>query len=118
MKAQTPAEGVLQRNDWGDSRLYQVTCSCHENYHDHHVWVEANEDGEIVVTIHTNTTTTFWSTNRWQQMWQLLTRGHIRSEVGLSMSQQQALNYAATLETAVHEIAALQDQTAAESVAG
>lgn len=118
MMAQKPAEGILKRNDWGLSKLYQVTCSCHDNYHDHHVWVEATEDGEIVVLIYTTTTTPFWNMNRWRQIWQLLTRGHIKSEVALSMNQQQALNYAATVEIAVHEIESLQAQTAAESVTG
>lgn len=111
MKAQVPAEGILKRNDWGMSKLYQVTCSCHDSEHDHNLWVETNEDGEIAVTVYTTTVTTFWSTSRWQQIWQLFTRGHIRSEVALSMSQQQALNYAGTLETAVNEINALRSES-------
>lgn len=104
MKAQLPAEGILKRNDWGLSKLYQVTCSCHDSEHDHNLWVEANEDGEIAVTVYTTTVTPFWSTNRWQQMWQLLTCGYIKSEVALSMNQQQALNYAETLKLAVEDI--------------
>jgi hypothetical protein len=44
-------------------------------------------------------------------MWQLLTCGYIKSEVALSMNQQQALNYAATLKTAIKEIKTLQAQS-------
>ena len=104
MKAQTPAQGILKRNDWGVSKSYQVTCSCHDDEHDHHVFVEAEEDREIVVLIQTTTMTPFWSVSRWQQMWQLLTCGYIKSEVALSMTQQQALNYAETLKTAIKEL--------------
>lgn len=111
MKAQEPAQGILKRNDWGVAKSYQVTCSCHDNEHDHNLWVEANEDGEIVVLVYTTTVTTFWSLGRWQQIWQLFTRGRIKSEVALSMNQQQALNYAATLETAIKEIKTLQAQS-------
>lgn len=108
MASQTPAQGILKRNDWGDSRTYQVTCNCHDSEHDHHVWVEASADGEIVVLIYTTTVTSFWSKNRWQQMWQLLTRGYVKSEVALSMNAQQALNYADTLHTAIAELDCLQ----------
>jgi hypothetical protein len=108
MAAQTPALGILKRNDWGDSQSYQVTCGCHNSEHDHHVWVEASADGEIVVLIYTTTVTPFRSMNRWQQMWQLLTRGHVKSEVALSMHAQQALNYAEALKTAVSDVKTLQ----------
>jgi len=111
MKVQAPAQGILKRSDWGLSKSYQVTCSCHNNDHDHNLWVEAEEDGEIVVLIYTTTMTPFWSVSRWRQMWQLLTCGYIKSEVALSMNQQQALNYAATLKTAIKEIKTLQAQS-------
>jgi hypothetical protein len=104
MKAQAPAEGILKRNDWGLSRVYEVLCQCHDNEHDHSVWVEAEEDSEIVVIVYTTTMTPFWSVSRWRQMWQLLTQGFVKSEVALSMTEQQALNYAETLKTAVKEL--------------
>lgn len=107
MKAQIPATGILKRNDWGDAKSYEVTCNCSNADHSHELWVEANEDGEIVVIVYTTTTTPFWSVNRWRQMWQLLTRGYIKSEVALSMSEQHTLNYAETLKTAIREIKTL-----------
>ena len=43
MKIEVPAEGIMKTNDWGDSKVYRVTCSCGASDHDHHVWVEADE---------------------------------------------------------------------------
>ena len=108
---QTPAEGILKQHDWGQAKVYRVTCGCGDTDHDHNVWVEASEDGEIAVLIYTNTTSKFWSVNRWRQIWQLLTRGHIGSEVAISMSQQQALNYAETLKCAIQDIQNFKDQS-------
>jgi hypothetical protein len=42
--------------------------------------------------------------NRWQKIWCLLTRGYIEYETSIIMSEQQALNYAATLEKAVADL--------------
>ena len=102
MKAETPAEGILKRNEWGDSVLYQVACTCGDSDHDHNVWVETEPDmREVTVTVYTTVKSKWWSLNRWQQMWQLLTQGYVEYEATIIMSQQQALNYAATLEQAV-----------------
>jgi len=27
MKVQIPAEGIMKTNDWGDSKVYRVTCN-------------------------------------------------------------------------------------------
>ena len=43
-------EGVYKRNDWGDSVLYGVACSCGDNDHDHNVWVEADDTGVNVLS--------------------------------------------------------------------
>ena len=51
MKAEKPAEGILKRNDWGNSKWYQVVCGCGQEYHDHNVEVEADETG-VNVNIH------------------------------------------------------------------
>jgi phage terminase large subunit GpA-like protein len=58
MKAQAPAEGILKRYDWGDSKWYQVVCSCGQEYHDHSVEVEAS-DHSIDVTIHATAKTDY-----------------------------------------------------------
>ena len=111
MKPEKPANGVLQRNDWGSAKTYEVVCSCHDDDHNHQVWIEANEDGEVAVVIYTTTVTPFWRSNRWAQIWRLLTRGHVNFEVAISLNEQQALNYSATLKQAVKDVKQLQKQS-------
>ena len=96
-------EGVYKRNDWGDSVLYGVACSCGDNDHDHNVWVEANDTG-VNVTVYTEVKSQLWKLNRWQQIWRLLTRGYVEYEATIAMSEQQALNYADTLTQAVKNV--------------
>ena len=103
MKAQTPAEGVLKRNDWGDTKCYQIVCGCGDPDHDHSVWVEAEDTG-VSVVVYTTNTSAFWSKSRWRQMWELLTKGYVKQEVSILMSEQQALNYANALTTAVEDV--------------
>ena len=52
MRAQKPAEGILKRNDSGDSKVYTVACDCGSPDHEHNVWIEA-EESEITVTTYT-----------------------------------------------------------------
>ena len=96
-------EGVNKRNDWGDSVLYGVACSCGDNDHDHNVWVEADDTG-VNVTVYTEVKSQWWKLNRWQQIWRLLTRGYVEYEATIAMSEQQALNYADTLTQAVKNV--------------
>lgn len=103
MTPQTPAKGVLIRHDWGDAMMFQVVCDCGQSGHDHHVWIEAEQD-TVEVTIHTNVKSRWWEIKRWQQIWQLLTRGYLEMESSVSMDRQAALNYAETLRAAVHSV--------------
>jgi len=105
MKAEKPAEGILKRNEFGDSRMYQVTCECGSSDHDHNVWVETDDTERVMVTVYTTVKSKWWSLNRWQQIWILLTKGYIEYEANLIMTQQQALNYAETLKTATKDLA-------------
>lgn len=102
MKAQKPAEGILQRNDWGNAKLYQIVCDCSNEEHDHQLWVEA-EDSFVTVTIYTTVKSNFWSKTRLKQIWDLLTKGYVKYESSLIMKEQSALNYAETLKTAVND---------------
>jgi len=102
-KLQMPAEGVLLRKDYGDSKVYQIVCECGDCDHDHNVWVEA-EDFGITITIYTQQKTKWWEQNRWQTIWRLLTKGYVERESTLIMSEQQALNYAETLKSAVKDV--------------
>ena len=75
IQAQAPAEGVLKRSDWGDAITYQVVCECQDANHDHNVWVEA-DDHRVTVTTYTTQKSKWWTLNRWQIMWILLTKGY------------------------------------------
>jgi hypothetical protein len=103
MIAQTVAEGVLLRKDYGDAKIYNIVCECGDCDHSHDVWVEAEEHG-ITVTIYTQQKTKWWQSNRWKIMWTLLTRGYVERESVLIMSEQQALNYAETLKSAIGDV--------------
>ena len=103
MKIQIPAEGIMKTNDWGDSRVYRVACNCHDETHNHYVWIEA-DDHDIVVTIYTTGKTNWWSKTRWYHIWTLLTKGYIDTESSVHLSRQQALNYAETLKSAIQDV--------------
>jgi DNA replicative helicase MCM subunit Mcm2 (Cdc46/Mcm family) len=102
IKAQVPAEGVLLRKDYGDAKVYKIVCECGDCDHSHEVWIEA--DDYVTVTTFTEQKTNFWSRNRWQHIWQLLTKGYVQYEASIIMSEQQALNYAETLKSAVADV--------------
>ena len=131
MKAQTPAEGILVNRDWGDAKHYHVSCECQNDDHSHNIWIESEDSG---VTVHTYTTqkTDYWSNkiepryninstiyqnihwffvgtfNDWYRRvtlaWQVLTKGYVKYEACITMSEQQALNYAETLKSAVKDV--------------
>ena len=136
MKAQTPAEGILKTHDWGDSKVYRVTCDCSNPDHDHNVWVEADDCG-INVNIYATVKTDCWSEelkpkynidNIWLQefewFWKGLYNGFVRRlnltksiwvngyvdfETTIRMSEQQALNYATTLKSAISDVKEFKD---------
>ena len=103
IQAQAPAEGVLKRSDWGDAITYQVVCECQDANHDHAVWVEA-DDHRVTVTTYTTQKSKWWTLNRWQTIWILLTKGYVEYEANIIMTEQQAVNYAETLKKAVEDV--------------
>jgi hypothetical protein len=103
MNYQAPAEGIMQTNDWGDSKVYRVACNCHDESHNHNVWIEA-DDHDIVVTVYTTGKTNFWSKTRWYHIWTLLTKGYIDTESSVHLTRQQAFNYANTLLDAIADV--------------
>lgn len=137
MKKEQPAEGILKRNDWGDSKWYQVVCGCGQDYHDHNVEVEADETG-INVNVYVTTKTDYWSEtfkpncgidNVWLEefdyawksfvnniirkiklTWELWTTGAITSETTIAMTEQQALNYAETIKSAIQDVKFFQEE--------
>jgi hypothetical protein len=102
-KITEPLEGVYKQNDWGGSMVYGVVCQCGDSDCNHNVWVEADASG-VSVTTYTKQKTNWWSKTRWQHIWQLLTTGYVKYEASIIMTEQQALDYAQTLETAVKAV--------------
>ena len=103
MNYQTPAEGILKTNEWGDSKVYKIICECTDSQHDHNLWIEA-DDHEISVTIYATVKSNFWSKTRWHHIWSLLTNGYVDTETTLIMRKQGALNYAETLKLAIQDV--------------
>ena len=93
MKAQTPAEGILKTNDWGDSRAYHVVCECGSPDCSHNLWIEADDSG-VAVMVYTTVRTNFWSKRRWTHIWTLLTKGYVDFEGSIHLKEQTELNYA------------------------
>lgn len=109
MKAQTPAQGVLQVNDWGSSKMYKAVCECGNDDCTHTIDIEAEDIG-VIVTIYTKTRTNFWSVNRWKHIWKLLTTGYTDYETCIMMNKQVALNYANVLQLAIKDVEELKKQ--------
>jgi len=103
LKPEQPAEGIMRISDWGYSKVYRIACDCGSNEHNHDVWVEA-DDVNITVSTFTTVKSKWWSMNRWQKIWTLLTQGYVEYEASIIMSRQQALNYAKTLEHAIIDV--------------
>jgi hypothetical protein len=103
MKAQTPAEGILKTNDWGDSRAYHVVCECGSPDCSHNLWIEADDSG-IAIIVYTTVKTNFWSKSRWAHIWTLLTKGYVDLEGSIHLKEQTALNYAETLKLAIKDV--------------
>ena len=136
MTPQTPAEGILLHKDWGHSRMYHVTCECTCDECTHTVEVEA--DDVVTVTTYTTQKTNFWSeavnvrydidnsllqavhwrivglinglATRLRLTWTLWTKGYVEYQASILMSEQQALNYAETLKSAVNDVKVFRDQ--------
>ena len=103
MENQTPAEGILLHKEYGDAKHYTVSCECCSTDCVHNVWVEADDTG-VAVTTYTQQKTKWWELNRWQIIWRLLTKGYVEYEASIIMSQQQAINYAAVLQSASKDV--------------
>lgn len=103
MKIQIPAEGIMLYKDWGPSKMYKIACECGSDDCFHTVDIEAEAAG-VSVTTYTTQKTNFWSKNRFQLIWTLLTNGYVEYQASIYMSKQQALNYAETLKSAIMDV--------------
>jgi hypothetical protein len=131
MKIQTPAEGIMITGDYGDSKFYKVVCSCGQPDHDIDFEVEAAETG-VNVNTYVTTKTDYWTEtvkkrydidSQWLQeldwvwkdlinglvtrvklTWTVWTKGYIETQTTTAMTEQQAINYAETLKSAVDDV--------------
>ena len=113
MKIQQPAEGILLQRDYGDAKIYTLTCECSNPDCTHSVWVEADDTG-VSVTTYTQQKTKWWELNRFKIIWRLLTRGYVEYEASIIMTEQQALNYADVLNKATVDVAVFRKQRQAK----
>lgn len=103
MEVQHPAEGILKKNDWGDAKMYHVVCDCGSPDHTQDLWIEAEDIG-ITVTIYATVKSPWWSMNRFQQIWKLLTQGYLEQQTVLTMNEQTAFNYSETLKQSINDV--------------
>ena len=131
MKEETPALGIMKTGEFGDSKFYKVVCGCGQPDHDIDFEVEADETG-VNVNTYVTAKTDYWSEavkkrydidNEWQQEWDwfwkdlwngfvtrvkitwlVWTNGYVETQTTIAMSEQQALNYAETLKSAIQDV--------------
>ena len=137
MKAETPAEGIMKTGEYGNSKFYKVVCGCGQPDHDIDFEVEAAETG-VNVNTYVTAKTDYWSESvkkrydidsEWQQefdwfwkdlwnglvtrlklTWTVWTKGYVQCETTIAMSEQQALNYAKTIESAIQDVKNFRDE--------
>ncbi len=131
MKSQTPAEGILKTHDFGNFKCYKVVCECGQPDHDVNFEVESDETG-VNVNTYVTAKTNYWSetvkkrydidsiwlqefdwavkdiingfVTRLKLTWTVWTKGYVQCETVITMTEQQALNYAETLKSAVKDV--------------
>jgi len=108
IKSETPATGVLKTSDFGDAMFYHIHCDCGSDDCAHEIEVEA-DDIHVQVHIYHNQHTKWWSKSRWKQIWQILTQGYAEMQTTIVLDEQTALNYSATLKTAMQDVKKFRD---------
>ena len=131
MKLETPALGIMQTGEYGDSKFYKVVCGCGQPDHDIDFEVEADVCG-VNVNTYVTAKTDHWSNTfeyrhdiespwlaeidyfwkdiangfirRVKWTWRIWTQGYIKTETTIAMTEQQALNYAETLKKAIEDV--------------
>lgn len=108
MKPETPASGILKTGEFGDAMFYHIRCDCGSEDCAHELEVEA-DDMHVYVNIYHTQHTKWWSRNRWSQIWQILTKGYAEMQTTLVLDEQTALNYSATLKSAMKDVKKFRD---------
>jgi len=131
MKAETPAQGIMKTGDYGDSKFYKVVCGCGSPDHDIDFEVEAQDTG-VSVNTYVSAKSDYWTETfekrydidndflqsldwiwkdlangfirRLKLTWTVWTQGYIKTESTIAMTEQQALNYAETIKSAIQDV--------------
>jgi hypothetical protein len=121
----------MKTSEFGDSKFYKVVCSCGQPDHDINFEVEAT-DIDVSVNTYITVKTDYWSESvkkrydidnpylqeldwtlkdilngfvtRLKLTWTVWTKGYIKTESTIAMTEQQALNYAETLKSAIQDV--------------
>jgi hypothetical protein len=141
MILETPALGIMKTHDFGDSKFYKVACSCGHSDHEFNFEVEAAETG-INVNTYVTAKTDYWTESlkkrfdidnpylqeldwaikdmwngliiRLKLTWTIWTKGYVKVESTIAMTEQQALNYAETLKSAIKDVKTFQRKNRSE----
>lgn len=108
LKPETPAKGILKTNDFGDSMWYYIHCYCGNEECAHDLEIEA-DDIHVQVHIYHTQHTKWREKNRWKQIWQILTKGYADMQTTIVLDEQTALNYSATLKSAMQDVKQFRD---------
>lgn len=130
---QIPADGIMKTHDFPDAKYYRVDCSC-GNPDDEIAFSVENDDGEIVVLTYITQKTDWWADpanqnksynynnefvfqlnyivrgwmngliHRIKWTWRLWIDGYLKYSSTTIMTEQQALNYAEALRSAISDL--------------
>ena len=132
LEPQIPAEGIMKTSDWGDSKMYNIQCTCGNDDDSIEFMVEADEFN-VTVTTFTTQKTAYWDHpfnvsdtykiknsflsslayttlntlnglhHRIKLTWNLWFDGYLKYQQSTIMTEQQTLNYAETLKSAIKD---------------
>lgn len=137
MKPQEPAEGIMKTNDFGSCVWYRVSCQC--GHPDHALDVEVEASGwSVEMHTHATVKTDYWGelvekrydiknpvlqradwlfkdivNGLWRRLkltWKVWVVGYLQAETTLIMTEQQARNFAQTIENAADRMSQLAEQ--------
>lgn len=139
---QVPAEGIMKTYDFGRSKFYKVVCGCTQPDHDIDFEVEA-DDTSVNVNTYIVAKSDYWTdlfkyrydinndflqrldwfwksvvNGTWRRIkltWEVWTKGCVRTQSTIAMTEQQALNYAETLKAAINDVRSFKKARRAES---
>lgn len=116
LKAQEPAKGIQETQDWGDAKVYHIECDCTCEDHAVSTWVEveAEEDFGVVVTFYVKTWTphSLAEGGLWERIKKaanILFKGVDTQEHDIILKEQAALNWISAVQKSMKDLKELKD---------